>query len=335
MARYNASESTKLIKEYLVKFPNTPRLTLAKTIYKNHPESFLTVESVRNLIRYYTGSSGKRHRDKIGSDNVNLLREHGVYNPFKLPEEMSDDYTPFILSQSNVLVLSDLHFPYHSIEAITTALEYGKKKEVNAILINGDLMDFAMLSRHEREWRQRYPHEEFEATRNFLVTLRKEFPKAMIVFKEGNHDERWEKWLYVKAPELFGDAEFKLETRLRLPELKIQIVQDRRPVHIGKLSVLHGHEMFGGSGGVNPARSTFLKTLSNVMVGHYHRTSSHVESSFNGDVISVQSTGCLCNLTPYYMRVNKHNHGFARVELDIATGEYHLENLKIIKGKVY
>jgi hypothetical protein len=55
----------------------------------------------------------------------------------------------------------------------------------------------------------------------------------------------------------------------------------------------------------------------------------------DGHVISVRSMGCLCGLNPHYMPINKHNHGFAFCELDIKTGEYFFENLKIIKGKIY
>jgi len=329
----NRKAETNIILEVLKKYPNHPSLTLAKMIYKDHPKEFNSVESVRTSIRRYRGQSGVKEKKKT------LIKEHfreaGAYNPFNLPEPQDENFEPYRIDDTKGLIISDLHFPYQHNQAITSALEYGLKKNVNFILINGDLLDFAAISRHEKEWRQRSPYEEFESARQFLRELRKAFPKARVIFKEGNHDERWEKWLYVKAPELFNDPEFQLEVRLRLGELKMEIVKDRRPVSIGKLNVLHGHEMAGSSGGVNPARSTFLKTLDNVLVGHFHRTSNHVEASFGGNVISVQSIGCLCTLNPYYMRVNKHNHGFAYIEHDFNTGEYHLENKLIIKGKVY
>jgi hypothetical protein len=324
---------TKYILEALKKYPNHPSLTLAKMLYNEHPKEFPNLEAVRAAIRRYRGQSGERIRKR--TVNKEFYKEAGPYNPFNLPEPQDENFEPYRIDNSNGLIISDLHFPYQHNGAITSALEFGLKKNVDFILINGDLLDFAAISRHEREWRQRSPYEEFEAARQFLRELRKAFPKARVIFKEGNHDERWEKWLYVKAPELFDDPEFQLEVRLRLGELKMEIVKDRRPIKIGKLNVLHGHEMAGSSGGVNPARSTFLKTLDNVLVGHFHRTSNYVEASFGGNVISVQSLGCLCTLNPYYMRVNKHNHGFAYIEHDFITGEYHLENKLIIKGKVY
>ena len=52
-------------------------------------------------------------------------------------------------------------------KSIEVALKYGLEKNVNCILINGDLIDFATISRHERDWRQRTVHQEFEAVRGF------------------------------------------------------------------------------------------------------------------------------------------------------------------------
>jgi hypothetical protein len=50
--------------------------------------------------------------------------------------------------------------------------------------------------------------------------------------------------------------------------------------------------------------------------------------------IASYSTGCLCQLTPRYARVNRWNHGFATLEAE-KGGDWDIRNLKIIKGKVY
>ena len=321
-----------IVLEFLAKYPKHPSLTIAKLIYKKHPESFTSIETIRSIIRMVKGQNGENNRKVSVKTHYTKA---GNTNPFNLPESYANDYTPYIINQARTLVISDLHIPYQDNNAIELAIKYGLEKKVDCVLINGDLLDMPNHSRFEKDWRMRSTFEEFEATRQFLQSLRKTFPKAKIVFKEGNHDDRWERWLYVKAPEIFDDPEFKLDIRLRLGELKIDHVKDKRIIKIGKLAVLHGHEMFGGSGGVNPARSTFLKTMSSVIVGHYHKTSSHVETTMDGEVISVQSIGCLCGLNPLYTPINKHNLGFAYVEMDIKTGDYHIENLKIIKGKVY
>ena len=321
-----------IVKKYLIKFPNTPNLTLAKKIYKENLKSFTNVDNVRSIIRSYLGQSGDKHRKDMKDKSIFVAPK--PLNPFNLPESYSNDFSTYEIKQTSTLVISDLHFPYQNNKAIETALQYGLDNKVTCILINGDLIDFANISRHEKDFRHRSINDEFIAVRAFLVALRGNFPKAKIVYKHGNHDERWEKWLYVKAPEIFDVADFQLEILLKLGELKIDVVKDKRPIKIGKLTVLHGHELFG-MGGVNPARATFTKTMEDTLVGHYHRTSSHSEPTMNGRLISVHSQGCLCELHPMFMPVNKWGHGFSLVRLDLKTNEYFLENKVIINGKAY
>ena len=323
------SKASQITREYIKRFPKLPKLTLARKLFKENKLTFNSVEHARCSIRRATGTSGNHNRKYIKNTEF-----YNKTTEFEMPESYALTYEPYRISQSKILILSDLHFPYQDNQAIKAALNYGKQREVNCIVINGDLIDFANISRHEKDWRHRSVAEEFEITRQFLKMLRKEFPKAKIVFKEGNHDERWEKFLFLKAPEIFDDSEFTLESRLKLGELKIDIVKDKLPIQIGKLNILHGHEL-NGSGGVNPARATFLKTIDNVLIGHCHRSSQHTEPTFNGDVIVTTSQGCLCGMYPMFARVNKWNHGFSFVEHEINTGEYVLHNLKIIKGKVY
>lgn len=327
MAGRPNNQSGIIVKSYLDRFPDTPDLTLAKKIYKENPKQFKDVEAVRSIVRGYTRclSGNKVTKYYKGSDPL---------PKFNLPESFAETFEPYCVSQSRILIISDLHFPYQDNKAITLALQYGLDKDVNCILINGDLLDFATISRHEKDWHHRSVGQEFDAVRQFLKTLRDNFPKAQIIFKHGNHCERWEKWLFTKAPELFDCKDFELEILLKLGELGIVTVKRKLPIKIGKLTVLHGHEL-NGSGGVNPARATFVKTLESTLVGHSHKTSNHVETTMHGNTISVSSTGCLCGMTPHWNPINKWNSGFAYVEHDIKTGEYLLENKMIIKGKVF
>lgn len=332
MAGNKPTLKNKILREYISKFPNTPNAALARKILKENSLEFDNVENIRSMIRYVTGNAGKDHVK--GLNDKSLVRPARTSNHYLLPESYANEYTPYEIKQSCILIISDLHFPYQNNEAITLALDYGKEKKVDCILINGDLIDFATISRHEKDWRSRNVVQEFEAVKVFFKTLREHFPQTKIVYKYGNHDERYEKYLYSKAPEIFDMPEFQLEIILKLGELKIDIVKDKRPIIVGKLTVLHGHELFG-MGGVNPARATFTKTMEDTLVGHYHRTSSHSEPTMNNRLINVHSQGCLCEMHPLFAPINKWNLGFAYIDLNIKTGEYILENKKIVKGKVY
>jgi hypothetical protein len=84
---------------------------------------------------------------------------------------------------------------------------------------------------------------------------------------------------------------------------------------------------------VNPARGFFLKTKANFLGGHHHASSTHTESDINDNIIGAWSMGCLCELHPHYHPINKWNHGMATVEID-RSGEFNVNNIKIINGKV-
>jgi predicted phosphodiesterase len=239
---------------------------------------------------------------------------------------------------TNVLILSDLHIPFHDPEAIEQAVRWGKVHEVNTVVLNGDTVDCYQLSRFIKDARYPRLEEEIGAVSEFLDYLRAEFPDALIVWKNGNHDERLEAWMKVKNPELLNVLSWQYND---LPQLRrhfedrMVYVTDKRKVMAGKLTILHGHEFQSkATGQVNPARSLFLKTYQSAMVGHHHITSEHTDKKLDNEIITCWSVGCLCGLWPEYARINRWNHGFARVK--VATdGTFKVANIRIIDGKIY
>jgi hypothetical protein len=174
---------------------------------------------------------------------------------------------------------------------------------------------------------------ELEMTREFLKMLQGMF-KCPIYFKIGNHEARWEHYLMLKAPELLGVDDFKLEQLLRFREFGVTLVKDKQIAMAGKLPILHGHEWYGGfAPPVNPARGLFLKAKESALVGHHHKTSEHTEKTLNGNVITTWSTGCLCGLEPEYAPYNGYNHGFAHVMVN-KDQTYNVKNIRIINYKI-
>ena len=110
---------------------------------------------------------------------------------------------------------------------------------------------------------------------------------------------------------------------------------DKRPIRLGKLNVIHGHEYrFSISNPVNPARGFFLRTKTHVLGSHFHQPSHHSETNLEGCMISAWSTGCLCNVHPEYSPINNWGQGFAFVVVD-KEGAFRVENLRIVGGKVW
>jgi len=318
-----------------------PSKSLAELIYKTNVKVFKDVENVRDVIRYYRGQHGaKARKQREGSDLLTEKAQHakalGIGNPFGLPDTDEEEWPPYKLPKgaTRILLLSDIHVPYHNIEALTIAINYGKEKKVNAVVLNGDTLDCYALSRYEKDPRKRKFSEELEACRQLLEIIQREL-QCPIYFKLGNHEERYEAYLRTKAPELLGTSEFTLDTLLKFGQYGCELIQDKRIIKAGHLNILHGHE-FGRSvfSPVNPARGYYMRAKASVICGHNHQTSEHTENNLEGKIVTTWSTGCLCEMHPAYMPINKWNHGFAYVSVDPSDGSYEVDNFRIIEGRL-
>jgi predicted phosphodiesterase len=313
-----------------------PTIKLARIMYEKERMSFNSLDHARSTLRAL--------ENKFGKNNEQVAKEKQMQyperprNPYNLPKSYKEDREPFRLplACNNILLISDLHIPYHDIDAITVALDYGLEKKVNTIFINGDLIDNAQVSKFERDMKKRSVKEEFDLTKQFLVSLRATFPEAAIYWLKGNHCIRWEKFLAMKVSEIWDDPYFHLEERLRLNEERITLLDDTVLVKAGKLSITHGHHIFKGIfSPVSPARGAYMKAKQSVIVGHLHRTSQNSEMDLDGNVVSCWSTGCMCELRPNYSPlVSNSQHGFAHVLVE-NNGDFSVHNYQIIHGKIH
>jgi len=320
-------------KEYRLKYGmDMPTLTLAKLMYKENKELFRSADDARTTLRYNEGKQGN-HSRKHAKDKSLFMNEERPKNPWKLPESEETIYEPFIIKAKKLAVLSDIHIPYHSVAALSAALDFIQAEKPTAILLNGDTIDMYALSRFQKDPRKRSVAHELQATRDFLDVL-SQFG-AKIYFKIGNHEERYENYLMRVAPELLGVREFELKHLLGLDARGIDLISDKRIMKANDLNIVHGHE-FGQSifSPVNIARGLFLRGKVTAMQGHNHAVSEHTESNMNGEITTTWSLGCLCELNPAYLPINKWAHGMAIVDLSENGKDFHVRNYRIHKGKI-
>lgn len=319
-----------MIQEAIDRFPESPKKTLARWLRKTYPEEFTSIETARTSIRYRTNAVGKVSRKKaIGSKSSNI-------DPFsKLPEQVRwDDTRPrHLRGHKKVGVMSDLHIPYHDKESVRIALQHMKDEGCTAIVLLGDVLDFFACSFWEKDPRRRNLGQEIEAGRQFFEALREGFPDAQIMYKLGNHEERWERYMFSQAPVLIGVPDFEIEHIYNLRELNIETLDRMRHIVVSGLNLIHGHEYKGGmTNPVNPARGLYLRSGTSAICGHFHQSSFHQQSDMNGSVTGCWSLGCLCDLKPRYMPYNKWAHGFAIIDTDDKV--FGVQNKMIVNGQV-
>jgi predicted phosphodiesterase len=297
-------------------------------MYKENNLSFANVENARTALRYLEGKSGGNGRSKIEKT------PDRPKNPYNLPESDEAVFEPYKLEAKRLLVLSDIHIPYHSVSALTAAFDYAKKEKPDAVLLNGDTLDFFQLSRFCKEPGKRSFAHELKAFKEFFEVLEKTF-KCRIYFKYGNHELRYNHFLWMKAGELDGVDEFNIDNIIKARAEGIITIGDKTIMKAGELNIVHGHE-FGGSvfSPVNIARGLFLRAKVSSMQGHNHQSSSHTERDLNGKMVTTWSLGCLCELHPAYLPINKWNTGFAIVDI-AESGDFEVRNHTIYKGKIH
>jgi len=313
--------------ELCKKFPEASNLGLAKRAKQENPLLFTSVDNARSMIRIIRGALGKAKRKQ-----ATQVRPKGKAGQVpKMPPSLAEAWEPVEINARRVGIISDVHIPYHCETAFAASVEALKREKIDCLLINGDFADFYQVSRHQRDPKHRRFSEELKLVVQGLEWLRSQFPKIRIVYKLGNHEERWDHFIWNRAPEIYDIANVRIDELVQAKKFGVEVIGDQRPIMLGKLPVLHGHEL-GKSiiSPVNPARGAFLRTHHTVLVGHSHQTSGHADTDMFHSETFVWSTGCLCDLTPEYARVNRWNHGFCWVDVS-KDGSFSVSNRRINK----
>lgn len=329
------SPARKVVDRLLTKYPKTGTATLARMAYDKSPELWPSNEACRSMFRRARGNMGARHRTE--GDKTHF-RPNGSpeNNPFgEIPKgkvELKAWNAVNVKGPCKALVLCDIHSPYHDEKAVEIALRAGLDEGCDKVILLGDVQDNYAASKWQTDPRERDYPAEIDTTKRLLALITQAFPDADRYFKFGNHDERLEAYLIAKAPELLDLECLALENLLGLEDLGYQPVKDMKPMRLGKLYAIHGHEYKGMfSNPVNPARGLYLRAKVHSCEGHFHQTSQHSEKGLDDSVVSCWSFGCLCNMRPRYRPLNKWNQGYGIVEV-AKNGAFQVENRRIIDG---
>lgn len=306
---------------------------LARIMYAENNLLFTDTEDARLSLRRIEGKVGN---EKHGCKVTHKMEERPK-NPYNLPQSDESVFDPFIISgHKHIGLISDIHIPYHSISCVTCAIDKFIQVGIDALILNGDIIDALKLSKYEKDPRLRSFSEELESLAEFMTSLKAALPGVKIYYKIGNHEERVDDFIYRKAHELVGVPEFSLNELIRKRVgVDVDIIGDKRVIHVNELDIIHGHEFSQGFfSPVNVARGLSLRAKTNAIQGHNHQVSEHTETDLRGRLKTTWSLGCACELNPKYMPINKWSHGFATVEVDPNGTDFHVNNYRVKNGKI-
>lgn len=165
-----------------------------------------------------------------------------------------------------IFVIPDTHVPYHDPRSWKLALQVIKQIRPHKVVIIGDFADFYAVSDHDRDPMRKDSLEwEVECVNAELDRL-EELMDRDVVFIEGNHEDRLRRYLWKKAPQLFGVTDVKRLFRLD------QRGWIHRPYRHGWKygNVTYKHDVAGRSG-KHAAAQSLADFGGNVVIGHTHR----------------------------------------------------------------
>ncbi len=322
------------VRSAVTRFPNLGARTIARKVHADNKGLFPCYDAAYSAVRRALGVHGEYSR-KLCSDKSSFREARGFHVDHfdDIPDPIMESWEPLVITgPAKALVISDVHVPFHDPVALKVALREGKKRGADTVILNGDITDCHDQSKFDKNPMDRIFPEEIKTMRILLGAIRQEFKKARIIYKLGNHEERYIKYFMRQAPILLDIPDFNFEEIMHLNKFGIEMVADQRRISFGPLDIMHAHEL--RITGRNPADKMLQVAKSHCLGGHNHKSGQASSRTLTGHVISTWSTGCLCQLTPRYLRFNDWNHGFAFPELD-RQNAFQVHNFRIFDGQVY
>lgn len=237
------------------------------------------------------------------------------------------------MSAEKIFFIPDTHRPYHDTKAVALANRAMKVFQPDKIVILGDYADCYSVSSHSKNPnRIRDLKDELSDVQDGLREINKIAPNALKYYVAGNHEDRLERYLMEKAPELFNSV--TIPGVLGLAELGWNYTPYKRSLKIGKLNITHD------TGNAGPyahyrAQEAFQ---GNVIIGHTHRLGYAVVGNAAGKPHVGAMFGWLGDFDQVdYMHQIKARrdwaHGFG-VGYREANGNVHLIPVPIVDGAV-
>lgn len=302
-----------------------------------------TYDAVKHAIRRYNLSHYRKpKREKADSSSMQKVLEELNDRDFEklkktakiswnIPKgkgtKQNKEYTKY-------LVFGDAHIPFHNEPAIRSILKLMDDEKFDGLINGGDFLDLDVISHWNKNKRKTLEgkrlREDYITANAILDEFDKRLPKnAEKHFFYGNHED-WYNQLIEEVPALEGL--FEPSEDLNLEKRGYRIYKDVNHIEkFGRLAIVHG--LYTSQ---NYVKKHIDELKTNVLHFHLHSQRERYESSEAHELsMGGYCCGCLCDLTPAYMkgRPHKWTHGFAILYINKKTGDFFVDMKRIVKGK--
>lgn len=191
--------------------------------------------------------------------------------------------------RGRVIVFSDAHFwPGADTIAYKALMALLPERKPRMVVANGDILDGARISRHDRIGWENRPSlkDELDASSERMDAIRSKSRQAIHVFNLGNHDVRLARYLAMNAPEMEGVPGSELGDHIRHWQIGWSLLLNEQ------VMVKHRY-----NGGVHAAWNNVMKAGITMVTGHTHALEARPFWDYRGLRWGCQ-TGTLLDLGP-------------------------------------
>ncbi len=238
------------------------------------------------------GAAGFAHKYDLDIRNVYKKRRMleatfgEIKNPLNLDKNKPAKHVRKEIDTNDLVMIvgSDAHYQLNTVSTAHLAfVELTKELQPDMIILNGDMIDGASISRHPPRGWEYIPAlaDEMETVQQRLEEIEKAAPSAQRIWTIGNHDARFESRLASQMPELRGLTGTRLEDFF--PSWSIYMSMHINFGDKEKLVIKHRW-----NGGVHAGYNNVLKGGANMVTGHTHQQECKPYTDYTGTRFGIQ-----------------------------------------------
>lgn len=261
------------------------------------------------------------------------------------PAKSALSAVPGLSKWKRFVALSDFQAPFQLDQCVALCCAYLKRFKTDVLILNGDIVDFYMLSRFLKIGRgPKSLGEEIRITNEkVLEPILKAAGNAKIFWIEGNHEFRLKSFIANMTNGVLDDLPgTSIQDVFHMKERGIKYVDGfttKGPFKGSK----HGNGVFhltehlllthGAYTSVHAAKKTVETVGKSVIYGHVHKEQTwRQKTTFGPDLVGM-GAGCLCD-EPEFIKFPNYTRGFVTGMFNPTTGEWSADH-KRISGPEY
>jgi len=262
--------------------------------------------SDRDFIKLFNKLGAKELAKQLGHNTRTVTRRRVLLEnrhklPITAPTHPNGSVSPHRPQQypwrahldvkdGHVLIGSDAHiWPGPMTTAMRAFIKFAKELKPKAVILNGDVMDFSQISRHDPLGWESQPEvvDEIEAAQDILHEIEKAAGRAQKIWTFGNHDQRFERTLAIAAPKFAKVHGVHLKDHFPLwtPCWSVWVnPEDTYPVVV----------KHRGKGGDHAPFNNVVKSGTHIVTAHLHSAKVIPFTHYKATLYGVDD-GCLCD----------------------------------------